>query len=86
MPVFICSKCNMMDNTALSGYWAMQYLSGDDEEFKPLCSLCNPDIRRWHGEFERGPKPDDHVIGPDGFVYHKDDDYLKRLLKEKGKS
>lgn len=68
-----------MDNTALSGYWARQY---DDAKASPLCSQCNPDIKKWHGRFERQQKPEGHVVGPDGFVYEKNDSYLRRLRKE----
>ncbi len=86
MPVFLCSKCKVMENTALSNYWSrlMDVLQGQDPP-PPLCSECDPGIRTWHGKFERQPIPDDHVVGPDGFVHHKDDRYLKSLLEEEQK-
>lgn len=48
MPIFICSKCGCVDNTATSNYWSlvgqrypMKY-EDDLEQFrgKPLCSDC----------------------------------------------
>lgn len=80
MPVFLCSKCGVMDNTALTHYWWQVH----EEKKPPLCSLCDPEIGKWHGDFERQTLPPDHVVGPDGFVYQKDDPYLKRQLREKG--
>lgn len=91
MPVFICSKCNMMENTATSNYWHRD-LDLDRPENSPpktpsppLCSQCDPTLGKWHGLFQREPMPPDHVIGPDGFVWHKDEPYLKRQLEEKKK-
>ena len=81
MPIFICSKCGVMENTALSQYWTRGWLHGNLQP-PPLCSQCDPDLKKWHGEFARKKMPEDHVVGPDGFVHHKDDEYLKRLLKE----
>lgn len=46
MPLFRCSKCDCVENTALGEYW------GRPE--KPLCSECS-EIRgnRWHGQFPK---------------------------------
>lgn len=79
MPVFVCSNCSMMENTATTDYW--WWVTQDKKP--PLCSECHPEIKKWHGEFPRSPMPPDHVIGPDGFVWQKDDPYLKRQLEEK---
>lgn len=46
MPLFICSRCKCVENTALSGYWF-----GDRE--KPFCSECDPKIGKWHGAFSK---------------------------------
>lgn len=54
MPLFMCSRCGVVENTALSGYWGQQsnaYVT--KQELRPLCSACNPAIGKWHGEFER---------------------------------
>ena len=47
MPLFECSKCGVVENTALSnGSW--RHL----QEGKPLeCSQCHDG--KWHGEFPR---------------------------------
>lgn len=81
MPVFLCSKCKVMENTAGSNYWTREFLHGDGAP--ALCTECDPEIRKWHGMFERRQMPEDHVVGPDGFVYQKDDPYLGRLRKER---
>lgn len=49
MPLFICSRCGIVDNTALSlGSWPNR------AKGKPmLCSACCPDQMKWHGRFER---------------------------------
>lgn len=48
MPLFICSKCRVIENTALGRYW--ETVMTKDE---PLCSQCDPKINKWHGRFER---------------------------------
>ena len=46
MPLFRCSRCGCVENTALSNYW----VRGN----KPaLCAACDPDIGEWHGAFAR---------------------------------
>jgi len=46
MPVFICSKCKCIENTACCYYWT--------KGIRPaLCSKCDPDIGKWHGIFKR---------------------------------
>jgi hypothetical protein len=53
MPLFECEQCHVVEQkTAFSNFWDRF------PEHKPqLCSLCDPDIRHWHGHFrppERG--------------------------------
>lgn len=67
----------MMDNTAVTNYVTRAKGS------PALCSACDQEIAKWHGRFERSPLPKDCEIGPDGFVYHKDDAYLKYLKGRK---
>lgn len=90
MPIFKCSKCGAVDNTAISGYWSwVHYFPDGATDAKqmvkrpPLCSECNPEIGKWHGEWEK-KTPEDlgYVEGPDGFLYSPDDTYLKRLQEE----
>ncbi len=49
MPLYACSKCGCVDNTALGGYWKRVYL----DKLPPLCSECNPEIGKWHGDFPK---------------------------------
>lgn len=55
MPLFECSKCGAIDNTAISGYWEQQmnYFEAqrDLKDFKPECSECFTGT--WHGEFPK---------------------------------
>lgn len=59
MSLYICTKCQVIENTALSSYWW---------NHQHLCSKCDPDIGKWHGRFEREIfDPKKHKI-IDGFV------------------
>jgi hypothetical protein len=54
MSLFQCSKCGCCENTACSNYYWNRYQA--KKHLKPvedLCSACDPDIGKWHGEFER---------------------------------
>lgn len=61
MPLFMCSACRNVENTALSNFWTRP-------NRPPLCSACDPDIGKWHGEFERRSAVG-YVVGKDGFLY-----------------
>jgi hypothetical protein len=78
--VFRCSQCGHLDNTAVTHYWTRPKGS------LPLCSLCDPEIKKWHGRFERF-KPEDKglVEGPDGFIYDPKDPYLAEVRRQYGK-
>ena len=45
MPLFACSKCNAVENTALGEYWSRPKA--------PLCSECSGLFNRWHGRFPK---------------------------------
>jgi hypothetical protein len=63
MPLFKCEKCGDVENTALCGYW---WKKCNDEPL--LCSECDPEIGKWHGEFtKRGAGG--LMLGEDGFLY-----------------
>lgn len=53
MPLFVCTRCKTIDNTALGYYWPTMLGGGE----KPLCSECAPPDPymghggRWHGKF-----------------------------------
>jgi hypothetical protein len=48
MPLFPCSKCNCVEDTALCHYWSARL-----RQTSPLCSGCDPAMGKWHGEFPR---------------------------------
>lgn len=62
MPLFICDKCGVMENTARGYYWLTRIpenLEKADPE-QPLCSQCaseDPELSGmytgWHSRFER---------------------------------
>ena len=80
MPIFRCVKCGCVDNTATSGYWERVAMNGKE----PLCSECNPEIGKWHGEFEKG-SADGMLMCNDGYLYSKQDfDRLKWRMKHQG--
>jgi hypothetical protein len=56
MPLFKCSQCGCVENTALSN-WAIRFLykREDGSALPPLCSACDPAIGKWHGEFPQRP-------------------------------
>jgi len=72
MGLFICAKCNHIDNTALGHYWChkdvdMFKWDKSNEEFKgkPLCSIHAPKRfkdgsltgwGKWHNKFKRRHK------------------------------
>ena len=68
MPLFACSKCHTVENTALGEYWKNQ------SEGKPvLCSECVTGT--WHGEFPKEFAFNGWFIQPDGFLCKKDVPY-----------
>ena len=60
MPVFECTNCHAVENTALSEYWRQVHM----EKKPPLCSECNPAIGVWHGKFEK-KTPQEAGLVPD---------------------
>lgn len=46
MPLFKCSKCGCIDNTAVGNYWAKK-LHGHE----PMCAECG--YGEWHDIFEK---------------------------------
>lgn len=47
MPLFRCSKCGCVENTALSEFWVQR----DFEKADPVCSECRTGT--WHGKFPK---------------------------------
>jgi hypothetical protein len=48
MPLFPCSKCNCIEDTALCHYWSARL-----RQTSAVCSACDPAIGKWHGEFPK---------------------------------
>ena len=49
MPLFECSQCHVVDNTALTEFWWEVMREGNPA----LCSQCDPSIGKWHDHFPR---------------------------------
>lgn len=65
MPLFNCTSCGAVENTALSNYWTDLYREDKSVPFNPLCSKCDPRIGKWHGRFERAYEPvSDQSLAP----------------------
>jgi len=48
MPLFQCTSCGCVENTACSNYFCSVM-----DKIAPLCSECDPSIGKWHGRFEK---------------------------------
>lgn len=44
MPLFECTKCGAVENTALCNFWLTR---------PAICSECDPEIGQWHGRFPK---------------------------------
>lgn len=66
MPLFECTKCKTIDNTALDGNYWMAQLNKEPA----LCTECV--TGEWHGEFDKEQLTgSDFVLGSDGYVYRE---------------
>ena len=62
MPIFACSQCGHIDNTACTTAWE-RWAYGDPL----LCSLC--EFGEWHGHFpRRKPKPGVFLVDKNRFL------------------
>lgn len=52
MPLFICTECGCVDNTATSGYW---WRNRESNGAYTPCSECDPEFGKWHGLFPKEP-------------------------------
>ena len=57
--LFQCERCGCVENTALTYFF---------EGKKRLCSECHPDIKRWHGRFDKHSAVG-LLLGSDGYLY-----------------
>ena len=81
MPLYMCSKCGSVDNTATGGFWHQEYKAIKAKQpVEPLCSACNPDMGKWHDQFPRR-SAEGMVRDKRGFVYTQEeaDNYFKHL-------
>ena len=68
MSIFECSQCGCIENTSLCDYWFTVQIM----KKPPLCSECDPEIARWHGEFPKEkPAECGLITKEDGFLYPK---------------
>jgi hypothetical protein len=65
MPLFPCSKCNCIEDTALCHYWSARM-----RQTPAVCSACDPTIGKWHGEFAR-ETAEGWINGRNGFLLDK---------------
>lgn len=49
MSLFQCEECGCRENTATCNYWN-RYSKADKRK---ICSVCDPDIGKWHSRFPR---------------------------------
>lgn len=61
MPLFECSQCHTVDNTATANYWARVHM----DQKPALCSACDPDLGTWHDRFPRTTLEEYHRLYPD---------------------
>lgn len=77
MPIFECSRCKCIDNTALTDFYRRRRLGKE-----PLCAGCDPNIgvpnRTIPGVAAKGM-----LLGSDGFLYPKNED-LEEIKKYQG--
>jgi hypothetical protein len=62
MPLFLCTKCGCVENTACCHYWSRNIVAG--AEIPPVCSVCDPAIGKWHSRFAR-TFPPANAVRPD---------------------
>jgi hypothetical protein len=74
VPVFKCSKCGCVENTAVSHYWTRE------KGTPPLCSECDPAIGKWHGRFEKR-SAEGLVEDGRGFLISREEAALKEQVE-----
>ena len=69
MPLFKCSKCGCIENTATSNYWGVPF---DEREDSALCTECDPQVGKWHGLFEKKDADKEGYKKQENGFYSKD--------------
>jgi hypothetical protein len=67
MSLFPCRKCACVENTACCNYWSRKI-----DEKPLLCSQCDPDIDKWHGQFEKRDAAG-YLVDQDGHLWRSAD-------------
>jgi hypothetical protein len=71
MPLFECTKCHCVENTALSSYWRQEMGAHEQgETFEPVCSEC--ETGAWHGKFEKRLVSATAYVRKGQFLHHPD--------------
>src|SRR5882757_6168309 len=65
MPMFPCSKCNCIEDTALCHYWSARL-----RQTSAVCSACDPTIGKWQGKFPK-ESAQGWISDRDGFLLDK---------------
>jgi hypothetical protein len=73
MPLYECSKCHAVENTALTNFWMDL---GKDRP--PLCSACDPDIGKWHGKFDKRTLAEYRQLFPDRKIEYPIDEATQK--------
>jgi len=79
MPLFECSKCGCVENTASCKYWR-RFLKETKPYSPPLCSGCDSQIGQWHGKWPQSSAKG-MLLGEDGFLYDEPPHHTKILKK-----
>lgn len=67
MPLYACSKCRAVENTATGDYWSQQHEAYTaKKKLEPLCSECL--TGKWHGQFPKTQPEGRYEVGEDGFL------------------
>lgn len=53
MSLFQCEECGCRENTAVCNYWVRETKA----DKRKVCSVCDPDIGKWHNLFPRTMLP-----------------------------
>ena len=79
MGLYVCDDCGVVENTSKANYWARNMKHNDSDKFidlkgKALCSLCDPNIKKWHGRFPRRTEKERLRAGQTNFVNREQSD------------
>ena len=70
MPLFECSQCGCVENTAVGNFWSSRN--------KPTCSECA--FGKWHGKFKKESAAGYHV-DTDGYLWSENEVSSGKLPK-----